>query len=84
MYNNYTCIYIQGQTNYEAKQHSTPKAVTCAFILHIIYYYMDLFLATVYVCLSGLWLGRLLHLSFLSTFLKRVCYEHVFPMFIAA
>ena len=31
----------------------------------------------IYVCLSGLWLGRLLHLSFLSTFLKLVCYAHV-------
>ena len=29
-------------------------------------------------CLSGLWLDRLLHLSFLSTFLKLVCYAHVF------
>ena len=27
-------------------------------------------------CWSGLWLGRL---SFLSTFLKLVCYAHVFP-----
>ena len=36
-----------------------------------------------YVCLSGLWLGELhvLHLSFLSAFLKLVCYVqcHVFP-----
>ena len=31
-----------------------------------------------FVCLSGLWLGRLLHLSF--HFLKKpVCYAHVFP-----
>ena len=35
-----------------------------------------------YVCLSGLWLGRLLYLSFLSTFLKLVCYAHVFPCII--
>ena len=33
----------------------------------------------IYVCLSGLWLGGLLHLSFLSDFLKLVCYAHVFP-----
>ena len=39
----------------------------------------------VYVCLSGLytciygWVGRLLHLSFLSDFLKLACYAHVFP-----
>ena len=32
-----------------------------------------------YVCLSGLWLGGLLHLSFLSDFLKLVCYAYVFP-----
>ena len=30
-------------------------------------------------CLSVLWLGRLLHRSFLSTFLKLVCYAHIFP-----
>ena len=33
----------------------------------------------IYVCLSGLWLSGLLHLSFLSDFLKLVCYAHVFP-----
>ena len=33
----------------------------------------------IYACLSGLWLGGLLHLSFLSDFLKLVCYAHVFP-----
>ena len=33
---------------------------------------------TVYVCLPGLWLGGLLHLSFLSVFLKLVCCAHVF------
>ena len=32
-----------------------------------------------YVCLSGLWLGGLLYLSFLSYFFKLVCYAHVFP-----
>ena len=32
-----------------------------------------------YVCLSRLWLGGLFHLSFLSDFLKLVCYAHVFP-----
>ena len=31
-----------------------------------------------FVCLSGLWLGGLLHLSFLSDFLKLVCYAHVY------
>ena len=31
-----------------------------------------------YVCLSGLWLGGLLHLSFLSYFFKLVCYAHVY------
>ena len=31
------------------------------------------------VCLSGLWLGGLLYLSFLSYFFKLVCYAHVFP-----
>ena len=33
----------------------------------------------IYVCLSGLWLGGLLYLSFLSYFFKLVCYAHVFP-----
>ena len=33
----------------------------------------------IYVCLSGLWLGGLLHHSFLSYFFKLVCYAHVFP-----
>ena len=33
-------------------------------------------LAIIHVCLSGLWLGGLLHLSFLSDFLKLV-YFHV-------
>ena len=33
----------------------------------------------IYVCLSGQWLGGLLHLSFLSYFFKLVCYAHVFP-----
>ena len=33
----------------------------------------------IYVCLSGLWLGGLLHLSFLSCFFKLACYAHVFP-----
>ena len=33
----------------------------------------------IYVCLSGLWLGGLLYLSFLSYFFKLVCYIHVFP-----
>ena len=33
----------------------------------------------IYVCLSRLGLGELLHLSFLSYFLKLVCYAHVFP-----
>ena len=32
-----------------------------------------------YFCLCGLWLGGLLHLSFLSDFLKLVYYAHVFP-----
>ena len=35
-----------------------------------------------YICLSRLWLGRLLYvytISFLSVFLKLVCYAHVFP-----
>ena len=32
---------------------------------------------TMYVCLSGLWLGGLLYLSFLSYFFKLVCYAHV-------
>ena len=32
-----------------------------------------------YVCLSGLRLGGLLYLSFLSYFFKLVCYAHVFP-----
>ena len=32
-----------------------------------------------YVCLSGLWLGGLLYLSFLTYFFKLVCYAHVFP-----
>ena len=33
----------------------------------------------IYVCLSGLWLGGLLHLSFLSDFLKLVyMYFHVY------
>ena len=31
-----------------------------------------------YVCLCGLWLGRLLHLSFLSTFLKLVFYMYIY------
>ena len=31
------------------------------------------------ICLSGLWLGGLLYLSFLSYFFKLVCYAHVFP-----
>ena len=30
-------------------------------------------------CLSGLWLGGLLYLSFLSYFFKLLCYAHVFP-----
>ena len=30
------------------------------------------------VCLRGLWLDELLHISVLSTFLKLVCYAHVF------
>ena len=30
------------------------------------------------VCLSGLWLGGLLYLSFLSYFFKLVCYAHAF------
>ena len=34
---------------------------------------------TINVCLSGLWLGGLLYLSFLSDFLKLVFYAHVFP-----
>ena len=33
----------------------------------------------IHVCLFGLWLGGLLHLSFLSYFFKLVCYAHVFP-----
>ena len=45
---------------------------------HVCTMYMYMSLA-IYVCLPGLWLGRLLHLSFLSTFLKLVCYAHVFP-----
>ena len=32
----------------------------------------------IYVCLSGLWFGGLLHLSFLCDFLKLVCYAHIF------
>ena len=31
----------------------------------------------IYVCLSGLWLGGLLYLYFLSVSLKIVCYAHV-------
>ena len=34
---------------------------------------------TINVCLSGLWFGGLLYLSFLSDFLKLVFYAHVFP-----
>ena len=34
-----------------------------------------------FVCLSGLWLGGLLYLYFLSDFLKLVCYAHVFHVF---
>ena len=41
--------------------------------------YMYTCTCTMYVCLSGLWLGGLLHLSFLSYFFKLVCYAHVFP-----
>ena len=33
----------------------------------------------IYVCLSGIWLGGLFYLSFLSYFFKLVCYAHVFP-----
>ena len=32
----------------------------------------------VHVCLYKVWLDRLLHLSFLSTFLKLACYAHVY------
>ena len=42
----------------KAKQHSTPKAVTFPEKNEL------------YVCLSGLWLGWLLYLAFLSVFLK--------------
>ena len=38
-----------------------------------------LYILYVHVCFSGLWLGGLLHLSLISTLLKLVCYEHVFP-----
>ena len=31
------------------------------------------------ICLSGLWLGGLLYISFSFCFLKLVCYVHVFP-----
>ena len=44
------------------------------------YMYMHVLIhVAIYVCLSGLWLGGLLYLSFLSDFLKLVCYAHVFP-----
>ena len=33
----------------------------------------------IYVCLSGIWLGGLFYLSFLSYFFELVCYAHVFP-----
>ena len=36
-------------------------------------------LPLLYVCLSGIWLGRLLHLFFFLLPLKLVCYAHVFP-----
>ena len=42
-------------------------------------YTMYMLLAIIHVCLSGLWLGGLLHLSFLFDFSKLVCYAHVFP-----
>ena len=31
----------------------------------------------IYVCLSGIWLGGLFYLSFLSYFFKLVCYVHI-------
>ena len=36
-----------------------------------------LYIVHVHVCLYKVWLGRLLHLSFLSTFLKLACYAHL-------
>ena len=69
----------------KAKQHSTPKAVTfpkkkelprmglkptTLHTLDSIYIYMIQVSLAKYVCSSGLWLGGLLNLSFLSTFLS--------------
>ena len=44
---------------------------------HVCTMYMYMSLA-IYVCLAGLWLGGLLHLSFLSTFLKLVYAMHMY------
>ena len=38
--------------------------------MYTMYMYMLITIAIIHVCLSGLWLGGLLHLSFLSDFLK--------------
>ena len=39
-------------------------------VQRILKYHLLLHVSCMYACLSGLWLGRLLHLSFLSTLLK--------------
>ena len=79
----------QGQTNNKAKHHSTPKAVSFPKKNNLprvgleptTLYTLDratCMCLAMYVCLSGLWLGGILNLYFLSVFLKLVCYAHVF------
>ena len=59
----------QGQTTCTVLKAGHPGVPSCSMYM--------------YVCLSGLWLGGSLHLSFLSDFLKLVCYAHVFPCILA-
>ena len=57
---------------YHINSYTMYRYCACMHIHHVL---------VIYVCLSGLWLGGLLYLSFLSIFLKLVCYMYVHMCF---